>query len=152
MQISYSNGVILELKLLSNTEQSIVMPWEDNCFKGFVWKHYRICPCTSLSPWFIILDKNKFVKVSHPYWIPICIQYNGMAICIWGKFFRETTPDGHTETPKSSFFPYTQKVGEMVIMNDLGWPMLSHYVTYYETFSKLMQQTEKEALRLYKTI
>ncbi len=26
-----------------------------------------ICHCTSLSPWFIILDKNNFVKVSHHY-------------------------------------------------------------------------------------
>ncbi len=28
-----------------------------------------ICHCTSLSPWFIILDKNYFVKVTHHYWI-----------------------------------------------------------------------------------
>ncbi len=32
------------------------------------WLPYiLICHCTSLSLWFIILDKNNFVKVSHPY-------------------------------------------------------------------------------------
>ncbi len=35
----------------------------------------------------------------------------------------------------------------MVIMNDLGWPILSYYVIYYEKFRKIMQWTEKEALR-----
>ncbi len=34
----------------------------------------------------------------------------------------------------------------MVIMNDLEWPMLSYYVFYYETFRKVMQQTDKESL------
>ncbi len=34
----------------------------------------------------------------------------------------------------------------MVIMNDLEWPMLSYYVSYYEKFRKVMQQTENEAL------
>ncbi len=33
--------------------------------------HILVCHCTSLSPWFIILDKNNFVNVSHHYWIPI---------------------------------------------------------------------------------
>ncbi len=37
-------------------------------------------------------------------------------------------------------------MGEMVMMNDLEWPMLSYYVIYYEKFRKVMQQTEKEAL------
>ncbi len=32
------------------------------------WLHYiLIGHCTSLSPWFIILDMNNFVKVSHHY-------------------------------------------------------------------------------------
>ncbi len=31
-------------------------------------------------------------------------------------------------------------------MNDLEWPMISYYVIYYEKFTKVMQQTEKEAL------
>ncbi len=32
-------------------------------------------------------------------------------------------------------------------MNDLEWPMLSYYVTYYEKFRKVMQRAEKEILR-----
>ncbi len=36
----------------------------------------------------------------------------------------------------------------MVIMNVLKWPMLSYYVIYYEKFKKVMQWTEKEALKL----
>ncbi len=44
-------------------------------------------------------------------------------IIIWLHFLfgfksRENTPEGHTGTHKSSFFPCKQ-VGEMVIMNDL---------------------------------
>ncbi len=40
--------------------------------KTLKWLPYiLICHCTSLSPWFIILDKNNFVKVFHHYWIPI---------------------------------------------------------------------------------
>ncbi len=35
----------------------------------------------------------------------------------------------------------------MVIMNDLEWPMLSYFVIYYEKLRKVMQQTEKVALR-----
>ncbi len=64
---------------------------------------------------------------------------------LWSLFSRENTPEGHTEAHKSSFFSYKQ-VGEMVIMNDLEWPMLSYYVIYYEKFKNVMQQTEKEAL------
>ncbi len=37
-------------------------------------------------------------------------------------------------------------MGEMVIMNDLEWPMLSYYVIYYEKFKKVIQRIEKEAL------
>ncbi len=35
---------------------------------------------------------------------------------------------------------------EMVIMNDLEWPMLSYYVIWHEKFRKVMQWTEKVAL------
>ncbi len=35
----------------------------------------------------------------------------------------------------------------MMIINDLEWPMLSYYVIYYEKFRKVMQRTEKEALK-----
>ncbi len=34
----------------------------------------------------------------------------------------------------------------MVIMNDLEWPMLSYYVTYYEKFKNVTQGIEKVAL------
>ncbi len=33
--------------------------------------------CTSLSPWFIILDKNHFVKVSHHY-----LTSGGYQVCL----------------------------------------------------------------------
>ncbi len=59
-----------------------------------------------------------------------------------GVFSCENTPGGHTET--HNFFPYKQ-VEEMVIMNDLDWPILSYYLIYYE---KVMQWTEKEALNV----
>ncbi len=36
----------------------------------------------------------------------------------------------------------------MVIINDLEWPMLSYYVSYYEKFRKVMQWTEKVALNV----
>ncbi len=62
-----------------------------------------------------------------------------------GVFSQENTSEGHTETHRSSFFPYKQ-VGEMVIMNDLEWPMLSYYVIQYEKFSKVMHGKEQVAL------
>ncbi len=37
-------------------------------------------------------------------------------------------------------------MGEMVIMNDVEWPMGSYYVIYYEKLRKIMQWTEKEVL------
>ncbi len=43
---------------------------------------------------------------------------------------------------KSSFWE------EMVIMNDLEWPMLLYYVIYHEKLKKVMQGTEKVALKL----
>ncbi len=36
----------------------------------------------------------------------------------------------------------------MVIMNDLQWAMQPYCVIYYEKFRKVMQRTEKEALKL----
>ncbi len=47
---------------------------------------------------------------------------HGKVICmgnLGGVFSKENTSEGHTETHKSSFFPYYKQVGEMVIMNDL---------------------------------
>ncbi len=64
-------------------------------------------------------------------------------MAIWGseKYSRRL----HRDIQKF-MFPYKKYVGEMVIMNDLEWPMLSYYVIYYETFRKVMQWTEKETL------
>ncbi len=36
-----------------------------------------ICHCTSLSPWFIILDKNNFVNVPHHY-----LTAGGYQVCL----------------------------------------------------------------------
>ncbi len=74
---------------------------------------------------------------------------HGHVICManLGEVFsHENTPEGCTETNKNSFFPYKQVSGEMVIINDLEWQMLSYYVNYYERFRNVMQQIEKEAL------
>ncbi len=60
-----------------------------------------------------------------------------------GSFSQEHTPEGHTETHKSLFFPYKQISGRN---GDYEWTMLSYYVIYYEKFRKDMQRTEKEAL------
>ncbi len=58
-----------------------------------------------------------------------------------GVFSQENTPEGHTESHKSCFI--NKEVGEMVIMNDLKWSMLSYYVIYYEKLKKVMLRTEK---------
>ncbi len=141
------------------------------------WLSYiLIGHCTSLSPWFIILDKIFLVKIAHRYltsrWYQVClwsmplligmhwVKYkqtqvrqlyvhiffcligirpwpnlptsgHGHVICmgnLGGVFSQENAPEGCTETCKSSLFPYKQVMGEMVIMNDLEWPMLSYYV------------------------
>ncbi len=56
---------------------------------------------------------------------------HGHVICM-GNLGRvisqENTPEGHTETHKSSFFHINKYVRKMVIMNDLEWLMLSYYV------------------------
>ncbi len=100
------------------------------------WLPYIICHCTSLSPWFIILDKINFVNVSHHYWITI--QTPMYSMMEWwserGFFPCENTSEGCTETHKRSFIPNKQ-----VIKNDLEWQMLSYYVIYYETSRNVMQ-------------
>ncbi len=52
------------------------------------------------------------------------------------------------DTHKFILFHINKYVGEMVIMNNLEWAMLSYYVIYYDKFRKIMQWTEKEALNL----
>ncbi len=71
-------------------------------------------------------------------WLNLPTGGHGQVICmgnLGGVFSCENTPEGRKETHKISFFPYKQ-VGEMVIMNDLEWSMLSYYVIYYEKFKK----------------
>ncbi len=46
--------------------------------KTLKWLPYiPICHCTSLSPWFIILDKNNFVKVDYHY-----LTSGGYQVCL----------------------------------------------------------------------
>ncbi len=66
-----------------------------------------------------------------------------------GVFSYKNTPEGQTETHKSSFLHINKWVGEIGIMNDLEWPMFSYYVIYYEKFRKVMQWTEKVALNTH---
>ncbi len=52
--------------------------------------------------------------------------------------------------PTKVHFPHIQictSKDKIVIMNDLEQSMLSYYVTYFEKFRKIIQQTEKEPLK-----
>ncbi len=71
-----------------------------------------------------------------------------MIMVILREFFfsRENTLEGCTGIHKLKFiFDINKYLGEMVIMNDLEWLILSYDVTYYEKFRKVMQQTGKES-------
>ncbi len=97
------------------TQQGFI--WQFNLiwfiFKAFfVLSDILISHCTSLSPWFIILDKNNFVKVSHHY-----LTSGGYQIYLYGwsggrffltKIFQKAA---HQSTHKSSLFPYKQITG-----------------------------------------
>ncbi len=76
-------------------------------------------------------------------WIAWAIWGGGGRFFLW-KYFRRP----HRDPQQFIFFHINKQVGEMVIMNDLEWPMLSYYVIYYEKFRKVMQRTEKEALNM----
>ncbi len=103
-----------------------------------------ICCSTSLWPWFIILVKNNFIKVSHHYWI---LKWAPMhTIFEWqcGVWFFSSK---YSRRPhKSSSFPYKQGNGRN---GDHQWHKMtnSYYVIYYEMLRKVMQRTEKEASR-----
>ncbi len=106
-----------------------------------------ICYCTSLSPWFIILDKNNlwtFLITIESLYEPLCIvSWNGDV----GQLFLAKIFHKATQIPtKVHFFHMNRSVGDIVIINDLKWPMLSYYVIYYTKFRKVTQPTEKEAL------
>ncbi len=71
---------------------------------------------TKTLKWFIILDKNNFVNVSHHYWMPIWAHMysmlerpSGIGWGGGGGSSYENTPESRTETDKRSSFPY-QKV------------------------------------------
>ncbi len=70
------------------------------------WLFYiLICHCTSLSPWFIILDKNNFVNVSHHYRIPNWApMYSMLEWWSGGAFSFKNTPECYTKTHKCSVF------------------------------------------------
>ncbi len=63
----------------------------------------------------------------------------------WTLWYKQA-PKGAQRPIKVHVFHINKQVGEMVIMNNLEWPMISYYVIYYEKFRKVMQQTETEAL------
>ncbi len=71
-----------------------------------------ICHCTSLPPWFIILDKNNFVKVSHHYWIPIWAAMYGMLEWRYEEsFFLRKYSRRLKRDPQKFIFPYKQISG-----------------------------------------
>ncbi len=53
-------------------------------------------------------------------------------------FYHEILQKATQEPTKVSFFHINKKVGEMVILNDLEWPVLSYYVIYFEKFRTVM--------------
>ncbi len=54
--------------LFSNRRIKTSFSFHKITLKTFKWLPYiLICHCTPFSPWFIILDKNSFVQVSHHY-------------------------------------------------------------------------------------
>ncbi len=67
-----------------------------------------------------------------------------------GVFSRENSPEGHTETHKSAFFQYINKLlGEMVIMNDLCdllWNVQKRYAANRECSFKTSGQAYIEDL------
>ncbi len=73
-------------------------------------------------------------------WLKLPTGCQGHVICmgnLGGVFFSRKAVH---------FFHINKLVREMVIMNDLEWPMLSYYVILYETFRTVIQGTEKVAL------
>ncbi len=70
---------------------------------------------------------------------------------MWEDFFLNKILQKAAQNPtKVRLFHKKKQVGEIMIMNDIEWSMLSYYVIYYENFKKkVMQRTEKEALNTY---
>ncbi len=97
---------------------------------------------TTLCSHFLMSYSNQAMSKSAHWWSWSC----DIAWVIWRDVFLWKYPEGHQETHKVHFFHIKKWVGEMVIMNDVEWPMISYCVIYYEKFRKVMQRTEKEAL------
>ncbi len=77
-----------------------------------MWTHWHVLSLTTLCSLFRLSYSNQAMTQS-AHW------------CSWscdlhmvGFFSQENTTEGHTQTHKSSFVPYKQ-VGGMVIMNNL---------------------------------
>ncbi len=76
-----------------------------------------------------------------PIWVPILKEW---AV---GSFFLAKILQKSSQGPtKVHFFHKNKHVWEMVIHDDLEWPILSYYVIYCEKFRKVLQRTEKVAL------
>ncbi len=131
---------------------------------------------TWLLQWFIILDMNNLVNVSHHYWMLLKLSIKmkstwaakwlpfqtrevqqgiarnlgtnpNMNPCV--KMVRKYSRRAHRDPHKFiSFLKKKQISGRNGEHDDLEWPMLSYYVIYCEKFRKVLQQTEKVALKL----
>ncbi len=83
----------------------------------------------------------------HDYSCPLVIMVMWFTWVIWEEFVLKNILQKATQRP-TKFHIFLQ-MGEMVIMNDLEWPMLSYYVIYYEKLRKVMHRTDKVALTIY---
>ncbi len=128
-----------------------------------------------LLQWFIILDMNNLVKVSHHYCmaLKLSIKLKSTWTAIQTREVQQGIPRNLGTNPYMS--PYVEQVscGEFFLTeilqkssqgptkvhffikasngrngdhDDLEWPMLSYYVIYCEKFRKVLQRTEKVAL------
>ncbi len=115
------------------------------------WLPYiLICHCTSLSPWFIILDKNNFINVSHYYWVPIWAPMYSM-LEWWSRvgegwrlcFSCENT---HRDPQMFIFSIQPRKwkkwwpwMPNTLILSNLLWQVQKHHVSNIEgSFNTLM--------------
>ncbi len=105
--------------------------------KTLNWLPYIIiCHCTSISSWFIILDKNNcksFLSLLNPY----------MSLCVGGVCAHEKTLEGLTGTHTSSFFRHKQVSGRngdnkwlrmtnVFILCDLLWKVQKNHAANIE--------------------
>ncbi len=67
---------------------------------------------------------------------------------LWWIYSCENTPDSHKGSHNSLFSQYKQVIGRHGDHENVGQPILSYYVIYFEKVRKVMQQTEKGALNI----